>query len=292
MQFIEFQWLDDGPTKKESLQGLLNCSGQLLKKYFSSKELQKNTRAKELIRLPLDLVNHLKINPVFKGPRPSIIKENAHYLALHKPAGVHGHPLCYSDQDTLLNFLTEEGKWEALNVNVNHYDRGLLYRLDYETSGVILLAKEESYFDSIRNEFKDKMKQKLYLVVVDGKFDREGSWSHFFRATGFKGAKQKVSEDFHPDAQEGHLKVKLLSFKDEKSLLLVSLQTGLRHQIRAQLGHLGFPILGDQLYGGREASRLFLHAWKYEWDEVVVDPVAEGFDEYFDLLDYLGVSWT
>ena len=283
MEFVEFQWLEDGPTKKEALQAILKCSGQLLKKHFTSKELQKNIRAKELTRLPLDFVNNLKINPTFKGPRPSIIKETSRYLALHKPPGVHGHPLCYSDQDTLLNYLTEEGKNEALNVNTEHYDRGLLYRLDYETSGVILLAKDESYFQSIRNEFKDKMKKKLYLVIVHGDFNQEGTWTHYFRATGVKGAVQKVSDHILSDTQEGNLKVKKLHFKDEKSLLLVSLQTGLRHQIRAQLSHLGFPIFGDELYGGRAASRLFLHAWKYEWDEIVTDPNAEEFEKYFDL---------
>jgi 23S rRNA pseudouridine1911/1915/1917 synthase len=283
MEFVEFQWLEDGPSKKEALQAVLKCSGQLLKKYFSSKELQQNIRAKELTRLPLDVVNNMKINPTFKGPRPSVIKETSRYLALHKPSGVHGHPLCYSDQDTLLNYLAEVGKWEALNVNTDHYDRGLLYRLDYETSGVILLAKDQSYFESIRNEFKDKMKKKLYLVIVHGDFDREGAWTHYFRATGVKGAIQKVSDDVHSDAQEGNLKVKKLLFKDEKSLLLVSLRTGLRHQIRAQLSHLGFPILGDELYGGRKSSRLFLHAWKYEWDEFVVDPQADEFEKYFDL---------
>jgi 23S rRNA pseudouridine1911/1915/1917 synthase len=283
MDFVEFQWLEDCPTKKEALQTALKCSGQLLKKYFSSKELQKNILAKELTRLPIDFVNNLKINPVFKGPRPSIIKETSRYIALHKPSEIHGHPLCYSDQDTLLNFLAEEGKWEALNVNTDHYDRGLLYRLDYETSGVILLAKEESYFNSIRNDFREKMKRKLYLVIVNGQFDREGAWTHFFRASGVKGSKQKVSDDSHHDAQEGNLKVRTLLVKDEKTLLLVSLETGLRHQIRAQLSHLGFPILGDELYGGAKSSRLFLHAWKYEWDEIVVDQNADGFEKYFDL---------
>lgn len=283
MDFVEFQWLNDGPPIKEALQEVLKCSGQLLKKYFSSRELQTNIRAKELIRLPLDLVNNLKINPTYKGPRPSVIKETSEYLVLHKPPGVHGHPLCYSDQDTLLNFLVQEKKWDAINVNPDHYDRGLLYRLDFETSGVILLAKNEKYFQSIRHDFKNKMKKKLYLVIVKGDFDKEGSWTHYLKATGIKGAKQKVSDDPQHDSHAGNLKVKKLLFKNEKSLLLVSLETGLRHQIRAQLSHLGFPILGDQLYGGSEASRLFLHAWKYEWDEMVIDAHAEDFDKYFDL---------
>jgi 23S rRNA-/tRNA-specific pseudouridylate synthase len=127
------------------------------------------------------------------------------------------------------------------------------------------------------------MKRKLYLVIVEGEFDREGKWTHFFRSSGAKGSKQKVSDDFHSEAHEGNLEVKRLLVKEGKSLLVVSLETGLRHQIRAQLAHLGFPIFGDELYGGAIAPRLFLHAWKYEWDETVIDPNADGFEEYFDL---------
>ena len=67
------------------------------------------------------------------------------------------------------------------------------------------------------------------------------------------------------------------------SLVLVNLKTGLRHQIRAQLSFLGFPILGDELYGGRKAERVFLHALRYEFSDIVEDSNAELFNIFFDL---------
>lgn len=283
MQFVEYQWLEDSSSFKEALQKALSCSGQLLKKHYSSKDLARPVRAKDVSRLPLDLVNHLKINPVFKGPMPQVLKETENYLVLHKPPGVHCHPHTYSDQDTLINFLAQEGHWGALKVNEAGYDRGLIFRLDYETSGIMLVAKTENCLQELRTNFKEKMKRKLYWAVVDGDFDQEGSWTHYFRASGIKGSKQKVESKPHPEADIGELEVMKVLSQDGKSLVLVNLSSGLRHQIRAQLSALGFPILGDELYGGRKAERLFLHAWRYEWEQVEEDPKADLFDRFFDL---------
>ncbi len=247
-------------------------------------------RARDVSRLPLDLVNHLKINPVFRGPRPTVLKETEHYLVLHKPSLVHCHPHCYSDQDTLVNFLAQEGYFSALRVNEANYDRGLLYRLDYETSGLMLVAKTESYLQEMRANFKDKMKRKLYWAVVEGDFDQEGFWTHYFRASGMKGSKQRVDSKPHPEADLGELEVLKVLSQEGKSLVLVNLSSGLRHQIRAQLAALGFPILGDELYGGKKAERLFLHAWRYEWDQVEEDGKADLFERFFDLDRGLQVS--
>ncbi len=283
MQFVEYQWLEDSPSLKDALQKTLNCSGQLLKKHFSSKELLRSIRSGDVSKLPLDLVNHMRVNPQFKGARPLVLKSTHDYLVLHKPHQVHSHPHTYSDQDTLLNFLVEAGEWEALSVNKDNYDRGLLYRLDYETSGIMLVAKNENYFQEMRTKFKEKMKRKLYLVIVEGDFNQEGEWTHYFKSSGAKGSKQKVDSVFQSGSDAGELEVRKVSFQDNKSLLLVNLNSGLRHQIRAQLSALGFPILGDELYGGAAAERLYLHAWRYEWDESEEDINAELFIRFFDL---------
>lgn len=288
---IQWQWLHDELTLKEGLQKTLGASGQLLKRHFSSKELARAIKAQDLISLPINLVNHLKINPSYNGPQGSILRETESYIAIHKPAGIHSHPLCYSDTDTALNYLVAEQKWGCLEINSQSYDRGLLFRLDNETSGVLILAKKIEFFERFRKDFHTNIKRKLYWAIVDGDFDQEGKWAHYFRATGVKGAKQKVSLDPHVDADEGVLKVIKLLHHDGKSLVLVSLQSGLRHQIRAQLSALGFPILGDELYGGHKAQRLFLHAWRYEWDDDgVEDNQADLFGIFFDLNRALQMS--
>lgn len=283
MGSIEFQWLNDEASLKVALQECLGSSGQLLKKHFSSKELARAVRARDIVKLPLDLVNHLQINPAYEGADTVVLRETDDFIAIHKPSGIHSHPLCYSDKNTILNFLANQGKWEALRINEGSFDRGLLFRLDFETSGVLVLAKTEAFFQKIRHNFQKAIKRKLYWAVVEGEFNQEGEWTHYFRATGIKGAKQKVSFDSHESAQEGSLSVKKVLYTEGFSLLLVNLDSGLRHQIRAQLSALGFPILGDELYGGRKSSRLFLHAWRYEWEQIIEDPRADLFESFFDL---------
>lgn len=282
-ELVEFTWLKDDSSLKEALKQTLGSSGQLIKRYFSSKEQDRPVKAREVQKLPLNFVNHMQINPEYQGPKIDIICETEDYLVLHKPPQVHCHPLSYEDKDTLLNFLVVQNKWESLLVNTSHYDRGLLYRLDYETSGVIVLIKNEKYLKFMRENFDTAMKRKFYLAIVEGDFDKEGRWTHYFKSTGLKGIKQKVSDLEAEESQEGTLSVLKVCTRENKSLLMINLKTGLRHQIRAQLSYLGFPILGDELYGGKKAERLFLHAFRYEFSDTVEDTNSELFNLFFDL---------
>lgn len=290
MEYVELSWLQGESSFKEALKKTFGSSGQLVKRYYSSKEQDRKVLPREVARLPLSLVNHMKINPAYKGPAVQILAENEDYIVLHKPSGVHCHPHSYDDKDTLLNFLAANNKFEALEVNTANYDRGLLYRLDNETSGVMMLAKNERFLKAIRGNFESAMKKKFYWAIVEGDFDKDGRWTHYFRATGQKGVKQKVSDDQVHDSQEATLSVIKISTNAGKSLVLVNLKTGLRHQIRGQLSHLGFPILGDELYGGKKADRLYLHALRYEFSEVVEDPNADLFNVFFDLNSALQMS--
>jgi len=273
---VELVWIGSTCTFKEALQSTFNLSGQLLKKHLSSKELSRSIRTRDLLRVPIDLVNHLQINPTYTGPGCQILRETESYIAVHKAPGVHSHPHCYSDTDTVLNFLASREKWDALKINPQSYDRGLLYRLDFETSGVIVLSKTE-------NLKRDLVTKKIYWAIVEGSFNREGQWSHHFKSSGAKGSKQKVFDAPAAESREGSLSVYKVCEHEGKSLVVVELKTGLRHQIRAQLAHLGFPLLGDELYGGSNAQRVFLHALIYDWGERVQDELPELFHLFFDL---------
>lgn len=290
MEFVEFSWLQDEASLKEALKKTLGSSGQLIKRHFSSKEQNRPIQGKLSYRLPINYVNHMKINPQYVGPEVDIISEDDSFIVLHKPPGVHCHPLSYDDKDTMLNFLVSVGKWDSLLINQDNYDRGLLYRLDFETSGVLVLAKTEKALRFVRDNFSTTMKRKFYWAIVEGEFDQDGLWTHHFKPTGLKGVKQKVLEWPGEDTQEASLAVMKISSNEGKSLVLVNLKTGIRHQIRAQLSYLGFPILGDELYGGRKAERLFLHALRYEFFETVEDPNAELFNIFFDLNSALQMS--
>lgn len=283
MELIGFTWIHEQESFKDALKSTLGSSGQQIKKFYSSKEQSRKIQARETVNLPVELVNYMKINPEYQGPEIQILFESKDYIAIHKPPGIHCHPHNYKDKNTVLNFLIQAGKWDSLFVNEESYDRGLLYRLDQDTSGVLVLAKNEHALKIVRGDFASAMKRKFYWAIVQGEFNQDGIWTHYFKGTGAKGVKQKVLDEPVSDAHEGTLKVKGLVSKDGVSLVLVNLKTGLRHQIRAQLAHLGFPILGDELYGGKKAERLFLHAYRYEFSETIEDTNPELFEVFFNL---------
>jgi 23S rRNA pseudouridine1911/1915/1917 synthase len=259
-------FLDDYSSLEEALLELLPISKNKLKKNLPKKFLQKKVRQRDEIELTLDLVNYGLINPHYEGPAIDIIYEDDLMIVLNKPVKIHSHPLTYLESNNVLSFLREKFSGNILNVNHTEYDRGLLYRLDFETSGLICYIKQQALFHDLRNHFANVAKKKTYLGMVKGKFEKLGLFQHKFTAFGEKGAKQKVSDYDGDFLGELIILKSVYNEKLDQTLLTIELITGLRHQIRAQLAFLGFPLLGDELYGGAKADRLFLHALEYSFE--------------------------
>ncbi len=289
VNIIEISPLNEFPSRAEGIRFLLGCSNSQLKKAeLPKKWLEASSKKGETWKLPIDLVNSGKISPSYTGPQTCILAESEHFLAIHKPSNLHSHPLRYSDSNTALNALYTLGREELLEINTSNYDRSLLYRLDFETSGVVIFAKSDEVYSKIREHFSTLAKEKSYLAVVVGKFSGTESLTHYFKSSGPGGEKQKVFDSGVESKAE--LTVTALDYSEIENLTLVKvkLKTGLRHQIRAQLAHIGFPLLGDELYGGKKSERLFLHAYEYslEFDGKVFsvkDSDAELFNRFFDL---------
>ena len=136
-------------------------------------------------------------------------------------------------------------------------DRGLLYRLDLETSGLLLLTKDKELLKQAREG--SFVKKKVYCALVEGDYDGPKKLSHTLTTTG-----KKIKAD--PKGKEAHLKIISSEYllNNNMSLLEVELKEGLRHQIRVQLSLAGFPIVGDELYGGIPNNLFGLHCLRYE----------------------------
>ena len=290
---IELCFLQSYSTLEEAIIKGLGISKQQIKKYqLKKKVLNSAVKSKRSYQLPIDLINHLKINPQYDGPTIVKLYEDEHVLVLNKPYKIHMHPLTYSECDNVLSFLRSEKILlpELLEVNKNSYDRGLLYRLDYETSGIIYYAKKSSIYNYVRDNFNEVMQQKSYLAIVSGKFEKEGEHRHFLKSSGPKGSRILCLDEAADKAVAVKMSVERLDYnqKMDYSLLRVALDTGHRHQIRAQLAHLSYPILGDKVYGGLSERRLYLHAYQYcfsidnkNYNIKCLD--AKLFDDFFDL---------
>lgn len=257
-----FSVLGSHQSLEDVLRLMFGLSKSYLKKHLTKNQLQRPIKKGDRIDLPLNLINHGQINPCYQGPDIEIIYEDDLLLVMSKPEKIHCHPLTYEESNNLLSFIRERLGDGYLQVNTSHYDRGLLYRLDYETSGLIIYVKNPVLYQDLRDHFHQLVKEKIYLAKVKGKFNKVGAWEHAVSPSLERGHKMKLD----PAGELAYLVVSLKSYNEEEntSLLEVRLHTGLRHQIRVQLAALGFPIIGDELYGGEKATRLFLHAYRYE----------------------------
>lgn len=288
---IDLCFLNDFDSAQTALIKALGLSKSKIKKQLSKDFLNLKIDKGKAYKLPIDLINFGIINPSYEGPEIEILFEDERLIAINKPQNIHSHPLTYSEKDNCLSFLRDKNFFKKSEFcNEKNLDPGLLYRLDFETSGVIFLVKKKKDFEEIRQNFSHSAKKKTYLAIVEGKIEKEGEFRHFFKAYGEKGKKIKVSDSrfFESGLGEGKIKIKNLGHDKGLSLVSIELGAGIRHQIRAQMAYLGHPILGDTFYGGKEADRLFLHAYLYQisfGDKAyeVKTLNAPLFDQFFNL---------
>jgi len=197
-----------------------------------------------------------------------IIFQNKDIIVVDKPAGMAVHSGVNTNEETLVDFLVEQFP-EIKNVGDDPEIRpGIIHRLDKETSGVIIVARNQKSFEYLKNLFKKREIEKKYLALVFGKLkEKQGK---------IEGEMGRSRRDFRKQALvRGKISVrnerysltlyKVLNESGDYSLLEVFPKTGRTHQIRVHLHSIGHPIVGDKKYTFKEyknieAPRMFLHA--------------------------------
>ncbi len=187
-----------------------------------------------------------------------IIWEDDDLLVVNKPQGLVVHPHGQNKEKTLVNALLYLGK----NLSqVSSQRPGIIHRLDKETSGVMILAKNDFSHKNLVNQFKERSVEKEYRALV---------WGHP-KDTQFQvrlplGRKEKnrlKMEVKLTAAKEAITKFKVLASLDKMTYLAVFPKTGRMHQIRVHLRFLGLPLVGDKKYGRKDSYKhLFLHAYR------------------------------
>ncbi|GAA7111729.1 RNA pseudouridine synthase [Helicobacter pylori] len=230
-------------------------------KILSVQENISHKKAKALIDLGLVSVGGKKLMvarkelpknthfSVQKVEKPSVIFEDENVLALFKPPFIESYDL--------VSFFKG---WV------------LLHRLDKETSGVILLVKENSEFHlKAKKAFKDRAVKKEYLAIVQGIIEEEREINAPILTIKTTKAFSKISKK----GQEAVTIITPLKIINKKTLLKVGIKTGRTHQIRVHLKHINHPIIGDTLYNNEpgSAKRLMLHVHKisllgYEFEAI------------------------
>ncbi len=136
----------------------------------------------------------------------------------------------------------------------------LLNRLDKETSGVLLLVKDEDFQKRAIKEYKEKKVLKEYIAWVDGRVIESIEIDKPILTIKRKKAYSKISKD----GKDAISFVEPLMIEGNKSKVKVTIKTGRTHQVRVHLKSIAHPILGDTSYGGKPYKRVMLHSYKTE----------------------------
>ncbi len=206
---------------------------------------------------------------------PSIIYEDDNIILINKPAGIlsHGASKEFEENivDSMISYLIEKGDFVPRIQKT--FTPSICNRLDRNTSGIIIGAKNYQSLKAINEAIKKGKIRRFYKTIVKGNIKKE------FTAEGYLSKdedKNKVT--VHEDDSEGSKKIttviKPLKNKNGYTLLEIELITGRTHQIRGHLYSLGYPVIGDRKYGNKEINRKFnkeysldnqwLHGYKIE----------------------------
>ncbi|MGJ8738930.1 RluA family pseudouridine synthase [Zobellia laminariae] len=188
-----------------------------------------------------------------------IVYENNDYIVVNKKSGLISEKSPYEDctvESQVLNHLLKSKKKPYL---------GVIHRLDRVTSGVLVFAKKKSILVEFNDLFAKRKVQKTYLAIVKNKPKKsKGNLVNFL----VKNNQEKRADIVQTKSKESLqciLSYKLIDQNDFGYLLELKPKTGRFHQIRAQLAHLGLPIIGDEKYGSNQSYlplSVCLHAWK------------------------------
>jgi 23S rRNA pseudouridine1911/1915/1917 synthase len=223
------------------------------------------TRPRHLIRAGDKIeLTEPPLEQIDNQPEPiplDVLFEDNDLIVIDKPAGLVVHPGAGHRRHTLVNALLSH--CEILSGIGGKERPGIVHRLDKETSGCLVVAKNDQAHRDLSRQFAERVVEKVYLALVTGKLRK---------TTGV--IEEKIGR--HPvhrqrmtvtssRGRSAKTEYRVVRSEDQASLVECRLHSGRTHQIRVHLHHLGHPVLGDKVYAARSAKhfpRHMLHAWK------------------------------
>jgi 23S rRNA pseudouridine1911/1915/1917 synthase len=228
-----------------------------------------------------------------------IIFEDSNIIVVNKHAGISVHPSSERDEGTLANALVDLYP-EIVGIGDgslgSHLRPGIVHRLDKDTSGVMVVARNQKTFDELKRKFQNREVSKKYEAIIFGQLDKKRvvvtdpiARSSSYRKQVIAGKKTKTK------VRDAVTEFEVIDEIGRYSVVEARPKTGRTHQIRVHLNSLGHPIVGDKLYTRKEflndkklknAKRQLLHAKELEF-ELFGEPYKFSAQHPFDFVEFL-----
>ncbi len=211
-----------------------------------------------------------------------VLYEDNHIIVAIKPAGVlsQSDGTAAPDMLTILKAYIKEEYSKPGEVYL-----GLVHRLDRPVSGVMVFARTSKAASRLSEQIRTRKVEKIYRCVVNGVLEGGGRLENFI-SKDEKTNTVTVIDNEKPGFKASYLDYRALATKDGLTMTEVKLGTGRSHQIRAQMAHFGYPLIGDQKYGDKDkrCKDIALEAYKLSFEHPVKRefitfeaPVPDGF---------------
>ena len=201
----------------------------------------------------------LSLYPLAEPIPLTIIYEDEEILVIDKPAGLTVHPAPGHPSHTLVNAILAHCPDLAMS---NELMRpGIVHRLDKDTSGLIVIAKNDSAREYLAAQFKSRTVTKGYFVLVKGRLSPDQG---IIEAPIGRDPHSRRRMAIVETGKEATTRYQVRKYLDNYTLVEVTPLTGRTHQIRVHLSAIGYPVIGDSLYGTKSThlNRQFIHAYR------------------------------
>ena len=173
-----------------------------------------------------------------------IVYEDNDIIVVNKPKGMVVHPANGNPDGTLVNAIMAKCKGSLSGIG-GEIRPGIVHRLDKDTSGILIVAKNDQAHINMRKQIKDRKVKKIYIALVKGSIAEEEATINMPIGRSTKDRKKMA---VRKDGKEAITHFKVLKRYDKYTLLEIKIDTGRTHQIRVHMAEIGHPVVGDSVY--------------------------------------------
>ena len=278
----------DNTLSRVAIQRLIECSNITV----NGKQTKSSYKTKLGDEITIKKEEPKKIDIVAQDIPIEVLYEDEDIIVVNKPKGIVVHPANGNPDGTLVNAIMNLCG-ESLSGIGGEIRPGIIHRLDKDTSGVLIVAKNDLAHINISNQIKDRKTKKIYIALVRGVI-KENEATIDMPIGRSKRDRKKMAVT--KDGKEAVTHFKVLKRYKNFTLLEIKIDTGRTHQIRVHMAEIGCPVVGDYVYSnGKNPFNVegqMLHAKKIEFvhprtgkQMCIEAPIPEYFQKVLELLD-------